>query len=147
MSKLTETQKAYDRISDLLAQAILSNKSSANDIKKAQDFLDVAFYLMAWGQFEYLIKNEVKDRVADNARAKGLPGFPWKLLNQNIKQMTIRQMLELIFIADQRTREKLEKDYGVRNASTHDYRMLPTPRVRVSEWIAELEEYVEKFSS
>jgi hypothetical protein len=101
---------------------------------------------MAWGQFEYLIKNEVKDRVADNARAKGLLGFSWRLLNQNIKQMTIRQMLELIFIADQHTREKLEKNYGIRNASTHDYRMLPSPRVRVSEWIAELEEYVEKFS-
>ena len=146
MSKLSETQKAYDRITDLLGRAILTNRGSVNELRKAQDVLDVAFYLLAWGQFEYLVKNEVKDRVSGGARAKGLLGFPWRLLNQNIRQMTISQMLELIFIADQQTLEKLQKDYGVRNASTHDYRMLPTPKVRVSEWIAELEDHVQKFS-
>ena len=46
MSKLTETQQAYDKISELLNAEILKKGSNANQLRRFQEALDVAFYLL-----------------------------------------------------------------------------------------------------
>lgn len=54
MSKLEQTRRAYDKISDLLNQEIRSRRGSTKDLENYRRLLDTAFYLLGWGQFEFL---------------------------------------------------------------------------------------------
>jgi hypothetical protein len=56
MSRLSETQAAYDRIVQLLDQEIRKRSGDTRDLDRYRRILDVAFYLLGWGQFEYLVR-------------------------------------------------------------------------------------------
>jgi hypothetical protein len=51
MSRLTETKRAYDKLIELLNQEIRKRSGSTQDLERFRQTLDVAFYLLGWGQF------------------------------------------------------------------------------------------------
>jgi hypothetical protein len=52
MSRISETQRAYNKLVELLDQEIRKRKGSAKELERFRQSLDVAFYLLGWGQFE-----------------------------------------------------------------------------------------------
>ena len=64
-SKLTETKRAYDKIASLLDQEIRKRGSNLNELKRCQEILDAAFYLIGWWQFEFLVRNELDGVIHD----------------------------------------------------------------------------------
>lgn len=143
MSKLTQTRRAYDRIVDLLDQEIRARRGSVNDLEEFRRILDVAFYLLGWGQFEYLVRRETVELVEQHARAKTVDGHAWRQLKSNIKGLTVRNQLDIIFHGDAKLRTELDDDYTVRNEAAHDNR-LPREAKDVSAWLDKLEQAIEK---
>jgi hypothetical protein len=144
MSRIRETQRAYDKLIELLNQEIRKRSGSTHELEKFRQTLDVAFYLLGWGQFEYLVRKEAQDRIENNARGRTIDGHAWRYLKENIKSLPVRRRLDLIFHENQNIRAKLDKEYTVRNEAAHDYR-LPTEAKDISVWLNELENLVEKF--
>ncbi len=52
MSRIQETKRAYDKIAQLLNQEIRKRGGSTQELERFRETLDVAFYLLGWGQFE-----------------------------------------------------------------------------------------------
>jgi hypothetical protein len=144
MSRIVETKRAYDKLVDLLDQEIRKRSGSTDELERFRRTLDVAFYLLGWGQFEYLVKIEAKDKIDQNARIRTLDAHAWRYLQENIKNFPVRQRLELVFHANPATRNLLDREYTVRNEAAHDYR-LPTEAKDVSAWLQKLEDLVDKF--
>jgi len=44
--------EAYDKIAQLLNQEIRKRGGSTQELERFRETLDVAFYLLGWGQFE-----------------------------------------------------------------------------------------------
>jgi hypothetical protein len=63
MSRLTETQRDYDRLIQLIEQEIRKRSGSTKDLARLRETLDVAFYLLGWSQLEYLVRQEAKDLI------------------------------------------------------------------------------------
>ncbi|MCJ2093980.1 MULTISPECIES: hypothetical protein [unclassified Methylobacterium] len=145
MSKLTETKQAYDRVQGLLRKQLLTQGSDARQIRAAQEAVDTAFYLLGWGQFEYLTRREAERRVDEQAKAKTIHGAAWRYVKQNIKSFSLRKKLEVIFHADQATLASLEEDYERRNETAHDYKKLPKEARDISAWLKELEQLVDRY--
>jgi hypothetical protein len=145
MSKLTETKRAYDKVAGLLDQELLKRGSNANELRRFREALDVAFYLLGWAQFEYLVRQEAEDRIEVNARAKTVDGIAWQYLLANSKGVPLRKRLDMIFHANQKTRASLDKDYELRNDAAHNYKMLPGEARDISEWLKKLEDLVDLF--
>jgi hypothetical protein len=145
MSKLIETKRAYDKIASLLDQELLKRGSNANELRRFRDALDVAFYLLGWAQFEYLVRQEADDRIDINARAKTVDGLAWQHMLQNSRSVPIRRRLHIIFHADAKKRSTLDEDYELRNEAAHNYKMLPRKARDISQWLKQLEELVEGF--
>ena len=143
MSKLTDTKKAYDVISKIIDQEIRNRTSSAKDLQKSREVLDVAFYLLGWGQFEYLVRKETETTVLENARAKGRERHAWLFLKENVKSMTVRQRLEFLFDGKPDLLAKLKKTYDVRNEAAHDNKGLPVDILDLSSWLEDLEERID----
>jgi hypothetical protein len=72
VSRIQETKRAYDKLVDLLNQEIRKRSGSTQELERFRQTLDVAFYLLGWGQFEYLVRKEAEERIDANARARGL---------------------------------------------------------------------------
>jgi len=145
MSKLTDTKRAYDRLTRLLDNEKRSRRGELNDLEHFQKALDVAFYLLGWAQFEYLVRQESKGIVAQNSTSKKLERYAWKYLEENLKEYPVRKRLDLIFHENPRIRGELDKDYTVRNDAAHDYKHLPPNAVEVSEWLEKLMSIVDDF--
>ena len=145
MSKLTETKRAYDRVRKLLDRQLLDRKGDAQQIRAAQEAVDVAFYLLGWAQFEYVTRKEVERRVEADARGKTIHGIAWRYVKTNLKSFSLRRKLEVIFHADQATFASLKDDYEVRNDAAHEYKNLPQDARDVSTWLAELEQLVDRY--
>lgn len=54
MSNLTEIRQAYERLKQLLDREILDRKGEAAELRRFRRWLDTAFYLLAWANFENL---------------------------------------------------------------------------------------------
>jgi hypothetical protein len=66
-------------------------------------------------------------------------------LKENVKNITVRRRLDLIFHGNTAVRTSLEKEYTLRNEAAHNYKLLPREAKDVSLWLKQLEEIVEKF--
>jgi len=144
MSRLNDTKLAYDKLGELLYKEIRRRRGSARELERIRDTLNVAFYLLGWAQFEYLVREEANDIIEGKARAKTVDGHAWRYLQENLKSLPVRRRLDMIFHADQTTRGNLDRDYSVRNEAAHDYKIPPEAK-DVSAWLQALEELVDKF--
>jgi hypothetical protein len=145
MSRLTETKRAYDKLIELLNQEIRKRSGSTQDLERFRQTLDVAFYLLGWGQFEYLVRKEAEERIEEKSRAHTVEGVAWRQLLETVKGIPVRRRLDLIFHGNQAVLNSLHKDYTVRNEAAHDYKSLPSEAKDVSVWLKELEDLVDKF--
>jgi hypothetical protein len=145
MSKLTETKRAYDKLSSLLDQEIRKRSGSTAELERFRQTLDVAFYLLGWAQFEYRVRGEANDLVKNNARLKTLEGQAWRLIAKNVKGLTVRERLDLLFHGNTAALSGLHKDYDIRNEAAHDYRSLPEEARDLAGWLQHLEELLDKF--
>jgi hypothetical protein len=145
MSRLIETQRAYDRLVQLLDQEVRKRSGSTKDLERFRETLDVAFYLLGWAQFEYLVRKEAEDLIDEKATARTVERHAWQYLKENVKNLTVRLRLDLIFHANTVVRDGLQKDYVVRNNAAHNYKSLPEEAKDVSAWLQSLEDLVVKF--
>ena len=97
MSRLDETQRAYDKLVQLLDQEIRKRSGSTKDLQQFRETLDCAFYLLGWAQFEYAVRQEAQDLIDDKARAQNVERHAWRYLRENLKSVPIRRRLDLIF--------------------------------------------------
>lgn len=145
MSRLTETKRAYDKLIELLDQEIRKRSGSTQDLERFRQTLDVAFYLLGWGQFEYLVRKEAEDRIEEKSRAHTVDGVAWRQLLETVKGIPVRRRLDLIFHGNQEVLSSLNKEYTVRNEVAHGYKSLPSEAKDVSAWLKELEDLVDRF--
>jgi hypothetical protein len=145
MSRIQETKRAYDKLVELLNQEIRKRSGSTQELERFRQTLDVAFYLLGWGQFEYLVGKGAEDCIEDNARAHTLDGHAWRYLKKNLKNVPVRQKLDLIFHESPAVRGSLDREYKVRNEAAHHYKLLPKEAKDISVWLKELEELVDRF--
>lgn len=145
MSRIEETKRAYEKLAELLDQEIRKRRGSAKDLERFREALDVAFYLLGWGQFEYLARKAAETLIENNARSHAVEGHAWRYLRGNIKSLPVRARLDLIFHHDPTVRASLDKEYTVRNEAAHNHKMLPPEAKDVSGWLQKLEELVAKF--
>jgi hypothetical protein len=148
VSRLRETQRAYDRPSKLLDLEIRKRGSSTKELEGFRGTLDVAFYLLGWAQFEYLVRQEAEKRVDELSRTQTIGSHARQYLRSNLKNFPVRNRLDLIFHTNAAARAALRKDYDVRNDAAHDYKRLPREAKDISAWLdglEELEELVDKF--
>jgi hypothetical protein len=145
MSRLTETQRDYDRLIQLIEQEIRKRSGSTKDLARLRETLDVAFYLLGWSQFEYLVRQEAKDLIDEKATGHTMDRHAWRYLQDNLKNVSVRRRLDLIFHQKPAVRARLDRDYELRNEATHNYKMLPKEARDVSAWLADLEALAEQF--
>lgn len=145
MSNLTEIRQAHERLTALLEQEILGRRGQAAELRRFQKWLDTAFYLLGWANFEYLTRKEVDDRILDGMRSKGRERYAWAFLQEGIKGFSVRRRLELIFHGQAEVVRSLKKSYDVRNESAHDYKKLPPEVNDLSGVLQEWEDLVDKF--
>jgi hypothetical protein len=145
VSRLGETQRAYDNIVRLIEQEIRKRSGSTKDLERFRESLDVAFYLLGWSQFEYLVRQEARGRIDEQASVRTIDRHAWQFLRDNLKGLPIRRSLDLIFDTDPAVRAGLNKDYGLRNEAAHNYKSLPKEARDISAWLSSLEDLVEKF--
>jgi len=145
MSRLSETQRAYGTLVQLLDQEIRKRSGPARDLERLRETLDVAFYLLGWSQFEYLVRQEAADLIDEKTRSKSVEHHAWRYLQDNLRALAVRRRLDLIFHTNPAVRTQLDKDYEVRNEAAHNYRLLPKEAKDVSAWLLKLEDLVEKF--
>jgi hypothetical protein len=145
MSRLTDTKRAFDRISGLLDQEILKRGSNVKELERYRETLDVAFYLLGWAQFEHLARTRATEIIEEQSRSKALEGHAWLFLHQHFRGLGLRKKLDIIFHADQKTRATLDADYDLRNEAAHNYKTLPRQARQISIWLKGLEELVTKF--
>jgi hypothetical protein len=145
MSRLIETKRAYDRITRALDRELTKRSSDASDIEKFRETLDIAFYLLGWAQFEYLVRQESKEIVESNARTKTVDRYAWQHLQDGLKEYSVRKRMDLIFHANPEIRRSLDKDYTVRNDAAHNYKVIPSDAKDVSIWLQKLQTLVDKF--
>lgn len=142
MSRLTDTKRAFDKVTALLDQEIRKKASNSKDLEKYRAIVDIAFYVLAFGQFEYLVKKEATDIIDENAALKTLAGRAWKIVQQK-GDVPLRKMLDLIYHADQKVLNSLNKSYSIRNDAVHGNQMLPTEVKDVALFIQHLEDLVQ----
>lgn len=145
MSRILETKRAYDKLVDLLNQEIRKRSGSTQELERFRQTLDVAFYLLGWGQFEYLVRKEAEERIDGHAQARTFDGHAWRYLKENVKNFPVRRRLDLIFHENLSIRGSLNKEYTVRNEAAHDYKLLPKEAKDISLWLKELEDLVDNF--
>jgi len=145
VSRLGETQRTYDKVRQLLDLEIRKRSGSTKELERFRETLDVAFYLLGWAQFEYLVRKEAEKRVTELSKTQTIERHAWQYLMRNLKNFPVRGRLDLIFHTEAPVRAALDKDYEIRNEAAHDYRLLPKEAKDISSWLEELEELVDKF--
>lgn len=145
MSKLIDTKRAYDSFKRLIDEEKRERRGDLNKLQKFEEALDVAFYLLGWAQFEYLVRTESKDVIENNARSKLVEKHAWSYLLENVKDFSVRKRLDLIFHERPDVSKQLNKDYTVRNDAAHNYKNIPKEAKDVSQWLQHLEDLVDHF--
>ncbi len=145
MSRLVETQRAYDKLVELLDQEIRKRSGLTKDFQRFRETLDSAFYLLGWAQFEYLVRQEAGDLIDDKSRAQTVERHAWQYLKDNLKSLAVRRRLDLIFHTQPNVRAQLAKDYDLRNDAAHNYKSIPKEAKEISAWLGDLEDLVNKF--
>jgi len=145
MSRVADTQRAYDKLVQLIDQEIRKRSGSTRDLQQFRDTLDCAFYLLGWAQFEYAVRQEAQGIVDDKARAHTLERHAWRYLRENLKNLPVRRRLDLIFHTKPSTRAKLDKDYELRNAAAHGNKFIPKEAKDISAWLSSLDDLIEEF--
>ena len=143
MSNLTEIRQAYERLRGLLDQEILNRRGEA--LERYRKWLDTAFYLLAWGNFEYLTRKQAEAVATEGARSHGRVKHAWSFLQERIKDYSVRKQLDLVFHTSDDVIRTLNKQYTVRNESAHDYRKLPPETKDLPGLIGEWERLVDRF--
>ncbi len=145
MSKLIETRAAYEKLARLLDQEIQKRSGSTKDLERNREALDVAFYMLGWAQFEHLVREETKELIDKKATTKTVEKHAWAYLKTRVADIPVVSRLELVFHANPAAIEALKKDYGIRNAATHNYKTLPSSVKDVSAWLEGLQDLVDRF--
>lgn len=145
MSRLTDTKRAYDKLVQLLDQEIRKRSGSAADLEAFRKSLDVAYYLLAWAQFEYLVRQETTSLIEVQAAGRKIEAHAWRFMKENIRTVSVRDRLDLIFNSDQKIRDSLDDDYTMRNEAAHNHKILPRNAIDISAWIQKLEDLVDRF--
>jgi hypothetical protein len=145
MSKLTETKAAFDRIAATLDQEIRKSGSKAKELQRYRDIMRSAFYLLGWAQFEHLTREKAKDIAEEHARGKTIDGHAWSYLQKNLRALSLRSKLDIVFHADAKMRTQLSDDYDLRNDAAHNYKLIPSEAQDISAWLHELESLVGRF--
>jgi len=141
MSRLIETKRAFDKVTTLLDQEIRKKTSNSKDLENYRAIVEIAFYVLAFGQFEYLVKREAIGIIEENAALKTLDGRAWKIVHQK-GDVPLRKMLELIYHSNQKVLKSLNESYSIRNDSVHGNQLLPKEAKDVTLFIQQLEELV-----
>lgn len=142
MSKLTETRAAYAYLSKYLDQEVRKGASNVNTLRRHQDALNRAFYLIGWGQFEFLVNERFKQEAEQKAAVRNVDGLAWKYLRDNPRGIAMRQRLDVVLHAKPAVRDKLKGDYDVRNEVAHNNKPLPADAQDLDAWLRDLEEIV-----
>lgn len=145
MSNLTEIRRAYERLSRLLDREILERRGEAAELRRFRKWLDTAFYLLAWANFENPTRKRAEAVVAEGARSKGREKHAWTYLQEGLKGYSVKRRLELVFHGRPKLIGSLKERYDLRNEAAHDYKKLPPEVDDLSALIQEWEELVEKF--
>ncbi len=123
----------------------MNRRGSAQQLRDCQSAVNVAFYLLGWAQFEYLLRKEAEERIESDASAKTIHGISWRYVLDNIKAFSLRKKLEVVFFTDKETLDNINKNYDIRNEAAHNYKKLPAEVRDVSAWLDHLENLVNKF--
>ena len=107
--------------------------------------LDVAFSLLAWSQFKFLVPKESGQLIDEKTRGKSVERHAWRYMKDNAKSVSVRNRLDLIFKGNEPVLKTLNKDYDLRNDITHNYKKLPAEVRELGDWLAHLEDLVDKF--
>jgi hypothetical protein len=142
MSRLTETKRAFNKVTALLDQEIRKRTANSKDLENYRAIVEIAFYVLAFGQFEYLVKREATGIIDENAALKTLDGRAWKIVQQK-GDVSLRKLLDLIYHADQKVLKSLNESYTIRNDSVHGNQMLPKEAKDVALFIQQLEVLVD----
>lgn len=145
MSQLVDAKRAYDQLAKLLDQEIRKRTGLTKDLQRVREELDVAFYLLGWARFEYLVRQEANDLIDEKARAHTIEKHAWRYLKQNLKRLSVRKQLDLVFHSNQPVRSTLDKEYDFRNDAAHAYKKLPNEARDISNWLGLREDLVDKF--
>lgn len=143
MSKLDELRRSYELLSGLLETEIAAaNPQKARALLRCQDSLDLAFFALAWGQFEHLVNERTNGIIREKAKEKGYNGLAWRWASSN--RPTLRQRLELAFLGKPSVILQLLRAYDTRNKIVHEYmrgigKSLPDD---IGGWIGHLESLV-----
>lgn len=145
MSRIEETRRAYDKLVALLDQEIRARRGTTKELEGFRKALDLAFYLLGWGQFEYLVRVEAEGLIGNKAALRTVDRHAWRYMKDNLKGIPVRRRLDLIFHGDQAKLASLKKEYTVRNDAAHESKGLPKEAKDVSAWLKELHDLVDKF--
>jgi hypothetical protein len=129
----------------LLDLEIRKRSGTTKELERFRETLDMAFYLLGWAQFEYLVRRETENRIKGMARVQTIERHAWQYLQRNLKSFSVRSRLDLVFHNNDAVRAALDKDYELRNEAAHDYKFLPKEAKDISAWLEDLEGYVDKF--
>jgi hypothetical protein len=145
MSRLNDTHREYNRLVQLLDQEIRKRSGSTKDLENCREALDVAFYLLGWSQFEYLVRQEAQVLIEGKSHAKTIERHAWNYLKEKVKSLSVRLRLDLIFHTKPTVLDGLYKDYELRNEAAHNYKKLPPEAKDISAWLRGLEDLVNNF--
>jgi hypothetical protein len=141
MSSLVETQRAYDKLVQLLDQEIRKRSGPTKDLERFREALDAAFYLLGWKQFEHLVTQQTKEIIDQNIRSR-LVG---QVLKEHAKSTAVPRRLHMVFHATPSVINRLDHYYDVRNQVAHNYKLLVKEGKDVSAWLRNLQDLVDKF--
>ena len=145
MSNLTEIRQAYERLKQLLDQEMLNRKGEVAELRRFRKWLDTAFYLLAWANFENLTRKKVETIVSEGVRGKGRDMHAWVHLKETLRAYTVKKRLELVFHGQPKVISSLKDQYDLRNEAAHDYKKLPPEANDLPGTLEEWESLVNKF--
>ena len=103
----------------------MDRKGEARELQRFRKWLDTAFYLLGWANFEHLTRRQAEVVALEGARSKGRDSHAWMHLKESLKYYAVKKRLELIFHGKPRVIGALKHQYDVRNDAAHDYKKLP----------------------
>jgi len=145
VSNLTEIRQAYERLKQLLDREILDRKGEAAELRRFRRWLDTAFYLLAWANFENLTRKKADAVISEGTRSKSRDMHAWLYLKENVKGFSVKKRLDLIFHNNPKIASSLKDRYDVRNDAAHDYKKLPPEVSDLPNLMQDWETLVDKF--
>ncbi len=145
MSNLTDIKQAHGYLRELLNQEIRKRGSNAATLQRYLGWLDTAFYLLAWGNFEHLTKRQAEAVIAEEEGKRGRARLAWSVFRERLRNIPLATQIELVFHGRDKVIEDLKAQYLVRNASAHAYKKLPAEMRRLPDIIDEWEAFVDLF--